>query len=90
VSIVDNFYNELFVLVVTFTLLFPQFCNLPYISIIQVTYALFENVFLYSEGTTYLFEMFGVVLLLTFVMPVIYHLFITVVVVSYLYVYLSC
>jgi len=38
----------------------------------------------------YLCEMFVVVLLLTFIMPVIYPLFIAVVVVSYLCVYLSC
>jgi len=34
--------------------------------------------------------MFGVVLLVTFIMPMIYPLFIAVVVVSYLCVYLSC
>jgi len=34
--------------------------------------------------------MFGVVLLVTFIMPVIYPLFIALVVVSYLYFYLSC
>ena len=38
----------------------------------------------------YLCEMFGVVLLVTFIMPMIYPLFIAVVVVSYLCVYLSC
>jgi len=34
--------------------------------------------------------MFGVVLLVTFIMLMMYPLFIAVVVVSYLYVYLSC
>jgi len=38
----------------------------------------------------YLCEMFGVVLLVTFIMPMIYPLFIAVVVVSCLCVYLSC
>ncbi len=54
-----------------------QFCNLHYV--LKVTYVLFENFFLYCR---YLCEMSGVVLLVTFIMPVIYPLFIAIVVIS--------
>jgi len=49
---------------------------------------LFDSFFVYSAGI--LFEVFGVELLVTFIVPMIYPLFIAVVVVSYLCVYLSC
>ena len=65
-----------------------QFCNLPYISIMHWKLHLScLKIFLYI--LRYLCEMFGAVLLVTFIMPVIYPLFIAVVV-SYLCVYLSC
>jgi len=50
---------------------------------IKITVVLFENFFLYS-----LF--FYIVLLITIIVPVIYLLFIALVVLSYLCVYLSC
>ena len=90
VSFVDNFYNELFVLVVASTLLCPpKFCNLPYISIIYLK--LHMSCFkIFSYILQVFCEMFGVVLLVTFIVPVIYPLFIAVVMVSCLCVYLSC
>ena len=89
-SFVDSFYNELLVLVVTFTLLCPHNLELALHKhyILKVTYVLFENFF--PIFYRYLCEMFGVVLSVTFIIPVIYPLFIAVMVVSYLCVYLSC
>ena len=52
-SFVNNFYNKLFVLVATFTLLCPHiflWLALHKHHILKVTYVLFENFFLYSAG----------------------------------------
>jgi len=89
VSFVDNFYNVLFVLVVTFTLLCPHnFVTClsqalyieGYICLVWKFFPLFCR---------YFCETFGVVLLVIFIMPVIYPSFIAVVVVSYLFIWVA-
>jgi len=66
-----------------------QFCNLPYVTLYIESYiCLVWKIF--PIFCRYLCEMFGVVLLVTFIMPVIYPLFIVVVLVLYFCFYLSC
>ena len=88
VSFVGNFYNELLVLVVTFTCYAHRILLLALHEhyILKVTWKFFPLI------CRCLCEMFGVVPLVTFIMLMIYPLFIAVlvVVVSYLCVYLSC
>ena len=66
-----------------------QFCNLPYIALYIDSYICLICKF-FPIFCRYLCEMFVVVLLVTFIMPVIHPLSIAVVVVSYFCVYLSC
>ena len=89
-SVVDNFYNKLFVLVVTFTLVCPHnfVTCLTKALYIEIYIALVWKFFLIFFR--YLCKIFGVVLSVTFNMPMIYIIYIAVVVVSYLCVYLSC
>ena len=84
-SFVDNFYMNYL-----FTLLYPHnfvtcltkaLYIVSYICLVWKFFPIFYR---------YLCEIFGVVLLVTFIMPVIYPLFIAVVAVSYLCVHLSC
>ena len=66
-----------------------QFCNLPYISIIYIESYVCLVWKLFPLFCRYLCSMF-VVLLVTFIMPVIYSLLIAVVLVSSFCVYLTC
>ena len=67
-----------------------QYCNLPYVSVMY--WKLYMSCMkIFHIFCRYLCEMFGVVLLVTFIMPMIYALLIAVVVVvSYLCVYQRC
>ena len=66
-----------------------RFCYLPYISIIYWKLHM-SCLKIFSPICRYLCEMFGVVLLVIFILPMIYPLSIAEVVVSYLCVYLRC
>ena len=66
-----------------------QYCKLPYISIIYWKFICVVWKF-FRIFCRYLCAVFGVVLLVTFIMPMIYPLLIAAVVDPYLWIYLSC